>query len=201
SLSSDGFNEFLNLTDGFALFTPTGLNQNQQGAVNGINGAILGGTTPPSQFQNLTSLSGPTLLNALSQLSGENGAGFQHGALQAGNQFLSLLLNPYVDGRGDGFTPAIPFAAEARPALPDAALAFAKFVKANPRDATLGSAPQFRVWGAAYGGAGTIDGNAAAGTQRTTASDAAFAAGVDYLLSRDTTLGFGLAGGGTNWGL
>ncbi|HEY1540905.1 MAG TPA: autotransporter domain-containing protein [Xanthobacteraceae bacterium] len=197
----DGFDAFLNLTDGFALFTPTGLNQNQQSVVNGINGAILGGTTPPAQFQNLTSLSGPTLLNALSQLSGENGAGFQRGALQAADQFLSLLLNPYIDGRDDTFTPAIPFAAEQRPALPDATLAFAQFVKANPRDATLGSAPQFRVWGAAYGGSGTIDGNAAVGSQRTSASDAAFAAGVDYLLSRDTTFGFALAGGGTNWGL
>ncbi len=201
SLSDDGFNEFLNLTDGFALFTPTGLNQNQQSVATGINSAILGGTTPPTQFQNLTSLSGPTLLNALSQLSGEDGAGFVHGALQAGNQFLSLLLNPYVDGRGDTFTPAIPFAADERPALPDAALAFAKFVKANPHDATLGSAPQFRVWGAAYGGSGTVDGNAAVGSQRTTASDAAFAAGVDYVLSPDTTFGFALAGGGTSWGL
>ncbi len=201
SLSDDGFNEFLNLTDGFALFTPTGLNQNQQSVATGINSAILGGTTPPTQFQNLTSLSGPTLLNALSQLSGEDGAGFVHGALQAGNQFLSLLLNPYVDGRGDTFTPAIPFAADERPALPDAALAFAKFVKANPHDATLGSVPQFRVWGAAYGGSGTVDGNAAVGSQRTTASDAAFAAGVDYVLSPDTTFGFALAGGGTSWGL
>jgi uncharacterized protein with beta-barrel porin domain len=112
-----------------------------------------------------------------------------------------LLLNPYLDGRGDGFTPAIPFAAEARPALPDAALAFAKFVKANPQDATLGSAPQFRVWGAAYGGSGTVDGNAAVGSQRTTASDAAFAAGVDYLLTPNTTVGFALAGGATNWNL
>jgi uncharacterized protein with beta-barrel porin domain len=201
SLSYDGLDAFLNLTDGFALFTPTGLNQNQQSVVNGINGSILSGVTPPSQFQNLTSLTGGTLLNALSQLSGENSTGLQTSALQAGNAFLGLLLNPYVDGRGDGFAPAIPFAAEQRPELPDGALAFNKFVKANPRDATLGSVPQFRVWGAAYGGSGTIDGDAAAGTQKTTASDAAFAAGVDYLLSPNTTVGFALAGGGTSWGL
>ncbi len=201
SLSYDPNDAFLNLSDGFALLGPAGTNQNQQSVVNGINNVILGGGTLPSQFQNLTSLPGPTLLNALSQLSGENGTGFQHGALQAGNSFLGLLLNPYVDGRGDGFVPAIPFAAEERPALPDAALAFAKFVKANPRDATLGSVPQFRVWGAAYGGSGTIDGNASVGSQKTTATDAAFAAGVDYRLSPNTTVGFALAGGGTNWGL
>ena len=203
SLSYDANDAFLNLTDGFVLFAPNtvGLNQNQQNVVNGINGAILSGGALPSQFQNLINLSGPAVLNALSQLSGENGTGFQTGALQAGNAFLGLLLNPYVDGRGDGFAAAIPFAAEERAALPDAALAFAKFVKANPRDATLGSAPQFRVWGAAYGGSGTVDGNAAVGSQKTTASDAAFAAGVDYLLSPNTTVGFALAGGGTSWGL
>ncbi|HLH90191.1 MAG TPA: autotransporter domain-containing protein [Xanthobacteraceae bacterium] len=209
SLSYDSNDVFLNLGAGFALLAPAGTNQNQQSVVNGINGSILSGVTPPSQFQNLTSLPGSTLLNALSQLSGENAAGFRDGALQAGNAFLGLLLNPYVDGRGDGFAPAFPFAAEERPALPDAALAFAKFVKANPlanplanpRDATLGSVPQFRVWGAAYGGSGTIDGNAAVGSQRTTATDAAFAAGVDHLLSPNTTVGFALAGGGTSWGL
>jgi uncharacterized protein with beta-barrel porin domain len=199
SLSYDANDVYLNLGAGYALLGPAGTNQNQQNVVNGINNVILSGGTLPSQFQNLTNLPGPTLLNALSQLSGQDGDGFRQGALQAGNSFLSLLLNPYVDGRG--FTPAIAFAAEERPALPDAALAFAKFVKANPRDATLGSVPQFRVWGAAYGGSGTIDGNAAVGSQKTTASDAAFAAGVDYLLSRDTTLGFALAGGGTHWSL
>jgi len=201
SLSYDLNDVFLNLGAGFALLAPAGTNQNQQSVVNGINGFILGsGSNPPPQFANLATLPGPTLLNALSQLSGEDGAGFQHGALMAGNQFLSLMLNPYLDGR-DGFTPAIPFAAEAPPALPDAALAFARFDKAPPRDATLGSGPQFRIWGAAFGGSGTIDGNATVGSQKTTASDAAFAAGVDYLLSRNTTVGFAFAGGGTNWGL
>jgi uncharacterized protein with beta-barrel porin domain len=202
TLTYDADDVFLNLGAGFALLAPAGTNQNQQNVVNGINNFILGsGSNPPSQFANLANLPNPALLNALSQLSGEDGAGFVQGALQAGSSFLGLLLNPYVDGRGDGFAPAIPFAAEQRPALPDAALAFAKLDKANPRDATLGSGPQFRVWGAAYGGSGTIDGNATVGSQRTTASDAAFSAGVDYLLSPDTTLGFALAGGGTSWGL
>jgi uncharacterized protein with beta-barrel porin domain len=200
TLSYDADDVFLNLGAGFALLAPAGTNQNQQSVVNGINGFILGsGSNPPPQFANLASLSGPTLLNALSQLSGENNAGFFQGALQAGNQFLSLLLNPYVDGRG--FVPAISFAAEDRPPLPDAALAFAKFVKANPRDATLGSVPQFRVWGAAYGGSGTVDGNATVGSHTTTASDAAFAAGIDYMLSPNTIVGFALAGGGTSWNL
>ena len=191
---------FLNLGAGYALLAPAGTNQNQQNVVNGINNFILGsGSNPPPQFANLANLSGPTLLNALSQLSGENNAGFFQGALQAGNSFLGLLLNPYVDG--SGFVPAIPFAAEEQPALPDAALAFARFDKARPRDATLGSVPRFRIWGAAYGGSGSIDGNAAVGSQKTTARDAAFAAGIDYLLSPNTTVGFALAGGGTSWGL
>jgi uncharacterized protein with beta-barrel porin domain len=201
SLSYDADDAFLTLAGSTGLAAPAGAPINQQNVINGINTAVLGGANPSASFQNVGNLTGGTLLNALSQLSGQNSTGFSQGAAQAGSSFLGLLLNPYLDGRGDGFAPAIPFAAEQRPALPDAALAFARLDKANPRDATLGSVPQFRVWGAAYGGAGTIDGNAAVGSQKTTASDAAFAAGVDYLLSSDTTVGFALAGGGTSWGL
>jgi uncharacterized protein with beta-barrel porin domain len=202
-LTYDTFDVLLKIGDGFALLAPAGTNQNQQSVVNGINNAILSGQTVSPQFGNLGNLSGPGLLNALSQLSGENNPAFLQGALQAGDSFLNLLLNPFVDGRfgNNGFGPATAFAAEDRPALPDAALAFAKVVKAPPRDATLGSVPQFRVWGAAYGGSGRIDGDATLGSHTTTASDAAFAAGVDYLVSPATTVGFALAGGGTSWSL
>ncbi len=206
SLSYDATHVFLTLNGtatlgSVPLAVPGPLSANPQNVLNGINSFIAPGNVLPGGFQNLYNLFGPALGNALTQLSGQNSAGFFQGASQAGNSFLGLLLNPYVDGRGDGFVPAIPFAAEERPALPGAAMAFAKVDKANPRDATLGSVPQFRIWGAAYGGSGAVDGNAAVGSQRTTASNAAFAAGVDYLLSGDTTLGFALAGGGTSWGL
>ncbi len=206
SLSYDPNDVFLNLGDGYALLAPPGTNQNQQNVVNGINNFILGsGNNPPPQFANLGSLSGPALLNALSQLSGENNVGFLQGAYQSGGLFLNLLVNSFLDGRfgaGGGFGPAMGFAAEEPPALPEAAAAFASAmpVKAPYGIATSASAA-YRVWGSAFGGAESVDGNAAVGSQRTTSRAFGFAAGVDYPIAPMTTLGFALAGGGTNWGL
>jgi outer membrane autotransporter protein len=60
---------------------------------------------------------------------------------------------------------------------------------------------RFSAWGAAYGGSGNVRGNPIVGSSTTTASVAAFAAGIDYRASPDTTFGFALAGGGTNWNL
>jgi uncharacterized protein with beta-barrel porin domain len=195
------------LGDGYVLLAPPGTNQNQQAVVNGINGFILGtGANPPPQFANLATLSGPALLNALSQLSGENHAGFLQGAFQAGNSFLTLLVNPFLDGRfgpGGGFAAAMGFAAEEPPAMPEAALAFAKAMptKAPPLGIATSASAAYRVWGSAYGGAETVDGNAAVGSQRTTSRAFGFAAGVDYPIAPMTTVGFALAGGGTSWGL
>jgi uncharacterized protein with beta-barrel porin domain len=55
------------------------------------------------------------------------------------------------------------------------------------------------VWGAAYGGGATTDGNAALGSNTTTARAFGFAAGADYRFSPATLAGFALAGGGTNF--
>jgi outer membrane autotransporter protein len=93
------------------------------------------------------------------------------------------------------------FAAEEPPALPQAALAFASAmpVKAAPGPATFEQ--RFSVWGAAYGGSGRVLGDPVVGTHDTSASAAAFAAGIDYRLSPDTIVGLALAGGGTSWNL
>jgi uncharacterized protein with beta-barrel porin domain len=200
SLSYDPNNVFLNLSDGFIIFAAPGANTNQQNVLNGINNFITGGGTLPPQFFNLINLSGPQLLNALGQFSGETNAGFFPGAFQSGNSFLNLMVNPFLDGRfgnGGGFGPASGFAAEERPALPEAAAAFASAVPVTADSFDR----RFRVWGAAYGGSGRVNGDAVVGSHTTNASTAAFAAGVDYLIAPTTTVGFALAGGGTNWGL
>ena len=203
SLSYDANDVFLNLA-GNVLLAVNGTNQNQQNVVNGINNAIIGGATLPTQFLNLGDLTDAQLLKALTLLSGENSAGFFQGALQAGNSFLNLLVNPFLDGRfggGGGFGAAMGFAAEEPPALPQAAAAFASAmpVKAPPAPATFGQ--RFSVWGTAYGGSGRVLGDPFLGSHDTTAHAAAFAAGIDYRLSPDTVVGFALAGGGTSWGL
>jgi outer membrane autotransporter protein len=184
------------------LTLPLGASTNQANVLNGINNAVMGGSTFPQQFQNLGNLSNTALLNALTQLSGENAAGFFQGAFQAGTSFLGLMINPFLDGRfgnGGGFGAAMGFAAEEPPALPQAAAAFASAVpvKAAPAPSTFEQ--RFSIWGAAYGGSGRVLGDQNLGSHDTSASAAAFAAGIDYRLSSDTVVGFALAGGGTSW--
>jgi uncharacterized protein with beta-barrel porin domain len=206
TLSYDPNDVFLNLGNGFVILNAPNANQNQQSVLNGINNAILSNQTLPPQFQNLGNLSGSGLLNALSQLSGETGAGFLQGAFQSGDLFLNLMVNPFIDGRfgaGGGFGAAMGFAAEEPPAMPQAALAFASAMptKAPPLGIATSASAAYRVWGSAYGGAESVDGNAVVGSQKTTSRAFGFAAGVDYPIAPTTTLGFALAGGGTNWGL
>src|SRR5262249_6709335 len=162
--------------------------------------AILANPTLPTQFQNLANLSGPGLLNALSQLSGEAGAGFLQGAFQSNDLFLNLMVNPFLDGRfgsGGRFGAAMGFAPEAPRARPQAAAAFASAmpVKAPRYGITTSAAAAARVWGSAFGGTETVDGNATVGSHTTTSRVFGFAAGVDYPIAPTTTLGFALAGG------
>jgi outer membrane autotransporter protein len=60
---------------------------------------------------------------------------------------------------------------------------------------------RWTMWGSAFGGTSMTNGDPAVGSNNVTASDYGFAGGADYRISRDTVLGFALAGGGTNWSL
>jgi outer membrane autotransporter protein len=137
----------------------------------------------------------------LSQLSGEAAAGAQQGAFQFMGQFLGLMLDPFLDGRGNGTNgPALGFAPE-REALPeDIALAYAKAMKAPAYKAPLFE-QRWSVWASGFGGANTTSGDAASGGHDLTARVAGGAAGLDYHLTRAAVIGFALAGGGTNWAL
>ena len=55
------------------------------------------------------------------------------------------------------------------------------------------------MWGAAYGGGSSTDGNTALGSNNATARAFGFAAGADYRISPATVAGFALAGGGTSF--
>ncbi|HLH90190.1 MAG TPA: autotransporter domain-containing protein, partial [Xanthobacteraceae bacterium] len=207
ALSYDATHVFLTL-DGIAtlgavpLVAPGPLSANQQNVLNGINNFIAPGNVLPPGFQNLYNLSGPTLASALMQLSGANNAGFSQSAFQAGSVFLGLMVNPFVDGRfgsGGSVGPGIGFAPGEPPALPQAAAAFASAMPLKAAPPMFNQ--RFSAWGAAYGGSGNVRGDPFAGSSTTTASVAVFAAGIDYRAGPDTTLGFALAGGGTNWGL
>ena len=173
------------------------------------------GGTLPAAFQNLYDLPGPQLAAALGELSGETAVDAEKGAFALMNQFLGVMLDPFVDGRGCGGGPnpvldrlrqeldcgdrqASGFAPDQQASFPpDIALAYAGILKASP---TL-FVPRWTSWGSGFGGSSTTNGNAVAGTNNVTARDFGFAAGMDYHATPDTVYGFALAGGGTNWGL
>jgi autotransporter-associated beta strand protein len=158
-----------------------------------------GGALPPT-FVSLFGLSGNNLVNALSQLSGEAATGAERVAFQLTDQFLNLMLDPFVNGRGGGDSGlAIGFAPDEKDNLPpDVALAYASVLKAPPKPSFD---QRWTAWGAAYGGSNSTNGEAAVGSNNVTAQTFGFAAGMDYHVSPYTVVGFALAGGGTNWGL
>jgi uncharacterized protein with beta-barrel porin domain len=187
--------------------TPPGANVNQQNVLNAINNAILNSpdNSPiPPQFDALATLSGPALLGALSQLSGEVATGAERGAFNLMNQFLNLMLDPSAScGIADncGEPRAIGFASGQQASLPpDIALAYNAVFKASPKPA-----PTFQQrwtgWAAGFGGAATANGNPIIGSNNVRTGTFGYAAGMDYHYSPGTEVGFALAGGGTSWNL
>jgi autotransporter-associated beta strand protein len=184
----------LNLT---AALPTTGLAGNQQNVAGALSSFFNNGGALPPGFVGIFGLTGPNLANALSQLSGEAATGAQQGSFQLMNQFLGLMLDPFVEGRGGiGGGPAVGFGPERTALPPDIAAAYASVLKAPPFEQRWGA------WGSAYGGYNRTKGDAAVvGSHDLTARAAGVAAGLDYRVTPDTVLGFSLAGGGTSWGL
>jgi hypothetical protein len=136
-------------------------------------------------------------------LDGEAGTGAERAAFQLTDQFLTLMLDPFVDGRqgrlGSGGGGAIGFAPEQQENLPpDIALAYAAILKKAPPP-TFDQ--RWTAWGTAFGGSNRANGDAVIGSTNVTAQTFGFAAGMDYHVSPNTIAGFALAGAGTNWGL
>jgi autotransporter-associated beta strand protein len=204
SLSYTATDAILNLTA--TLGRPSALtcafSLNQCNVANAINAFFNNGGALPPAFVTIFGLTGANLANALTLLSGEAATGAQQGAFQLTNQFLGIMLDPFVDGRsGASSGGAIGFA-PARAELPDdIALAYAKILKEPPKPP-----PSFEqrwsVWSAGYGGSNRTSGDpAVVGSHDLSAVTAGGAAGLDYRLAPGTVVGFALAGAGTNWGL
>jgi autotransporter-associated beta strand protein len=161
-----------------------------------------GGALPPA-FVSLYGLTGSNLTNALDQLSGEAGTGAQKAAFQLTDQFLNVMLDPFVDGRsgvGGADHPALGFAPERETMPPEVALAYASVLKAPPMAPVY--EPRWTAWGGAYGGSNRTTGDLAIiGSHDLSARTVGGAAGLDYHLTPDTVVGLALAGGGTNWSL
>src|SRR5262249_60330006 len=109
---------------------------NQCNVANVINAFFNNGGALPPAFANLFGLTGVNLGNALSQLSGEAATGAQQAAFQLTNQFLGIMLDPFVDVAGTG-GPALGFAPRREKLPDDIALAYPKLLKAPPNPASF----------------------------------------------------------------
>ena len=196
NLSYTATDVFLNL--GADLGNGMNLNQNQLSVSSALNNFFNNGGTLPPDFANLFNLTGNNLANALTQLDGQVSTDADHGVFQLMTQFLTLMLDRWVDGRsGGGGGGAFGFAPDQETSFPpDVALAYASVLKAPPK-ASFDQG--WTAWGSAFGGTSKIDGDPVVGSATVTASDYGFAAGMDYRASPDTIVGFALAGGGTGW--
>ncbi|WP_456746379.1 autotransporter outer membrane beta-barrel domain-containing protein [Bradyrhizobium sp. USDA 4354] len=195
SLSYDATHAYLDLALNFVPSSGN-LNGNQQNVGNAIINYFNSNGTIPIAFGGLT----PT---GLTQLSGEVGSAPQQATFNAMNQFMGVMTDPFIAGRGD------PVSAGGAPNAyaDETALAYAS--KRKPNDALAAiytKAPVVRpfeqrwsVWAAGFGGAQQTDGSTVVGSNTTTSNLYATAVGADYRISRDTLVGFALAGGGTNF--
>ncbi|WP_128953488.1 autotransporter domain-containing protein [Bradyrhizobium guangzhouense] len=199
SLSYDTAHAYLDLTLGFSTAPNfgSGLSGNQQAVANTLVNFFNSSGSIPIVFGTLTP-------SGLSQVSGEAATGSQQTTFNAMNQFLGVMTDPFIAGRGD----PIAVGGSAMGYTDDESLAYA--AKRRPDDAlstiyTKGrpAAPSFEqrwsVWAAGFGGSQQTDGNAAVVSNTTTSTLYATAVGADYRLSRDTLIGFALAGGGTSF--
>jgi hypothetical protein len=113
SLSETSTDVFLTLNA--SLGAGGGLNGNQQNIANAVNNAFNGGGALPPGFFNLFQLSGGSLSNALTQISGETAVGSQQTTFNAMSQFMGVMTDPFM-GRGGSITgssPALGYAEEA----------------------------------------------------------------------------------------
>jgi len=194
SLSYDDTHAFLDLELNFVPPPGTGLSDNQQNVGDAIvdyfntNGGIamvFGGLTPAG----------------LTQLSGEIGTGAQQATFNAMDQFLGVITDPFITGRGIAVGGAVDTSsqgglayAEDGAAKHDAHAALS--AEASPNQPLE---QRWRAWAAGYGGSQLTDGNASVGSSDTRTSLYGVAVGVDYSLSPDTVAGFAVAGGGTGF--
>lgn len=194
TLSYDATHAYLDLALSFA--PPSGqLNGNQQNVGNAIVNFFNATGSIPIVFGGLTPA-------GLTQLSGEGATAPQQTTFNAMNQFMGVMTDPFVAGRGDPVSAGGGAAGYADEALsyagkrkPNDALA-AIYTKAPPAPPF---AQRWSVWAAGFGGSQRIDGNTALGSNDTRSSMYGTAVGADYRLLPNTLAGFALAGGGTNF--
>jgi autotransporter-associated beta strand protein len=206
SLSYDAKNAYLNLGLNFTPSgstssgsTPSGAAASGFGSGLNVNQQNVGNTL--TNFFNTTGgiplVFGALTPAGLSQAAGETATGTQQTTFNAMAQFMGVMTDPFIDGRGNGGAPQGSGASgyASTPGNGAARNAFAMFNKAPV--ATFEQ--RWSTWVAGFGGSQTTDGNTAVGSNSATSRVYGTAVGADYRFSPDTIAGFSLAGGGTNF--
>lgn len=200
-ISYDSNNVYLNFTSHMAAIL--GLTENQHAIASNLDSYFNSGRMLPTSFSSLYALSGSTLANGISTLSGETTTGAEQTAFQLIDNFLDAMLDPFVDGRSNANPnsggSALGYVSASHSPPSQFADAYAALKAPKPE----APAPQpWAAWGAAYGGSLNLNASdAASGAHDVSGSTYGFATGADYRATPNTTLGFAVAGGGTNWSL
>ena len=147
---------------------------NQRNAAAALNGVFNAGVAMPTNHQLVYAQTGAALSNALNALSGEAATGAATTSIGLADQFLSLMLDPFVYG---GATP------DGRSAPPP------------------GLPHGWNVWASGFGGSTLASGDAGMGSHNALANAAGFAAGMDYAMAPGAAIGLALAGSKLGWGL
>ena len=117
----------LDITANLGMAAPAGgFNINQQNVSTSLTNYFNSGGALTPGFSTVFGLSGPALATALTQLSGEAATGTQQVSTQMMTEFIDLMLDPLVAGRGDNGTgTSNGFAPEQQASFPpDVALAY-----------------------------------------------------------------------------
>ncbi|WP_245323574.1 autotransporter outer membrane beta-barrel domain-containing protein [Bradyrhizobium shewense] len=200
ALSYDATHAYLDLSLVFAS-NFGGLNGNQQAVGNTLINFFNSTGRIPLVFGALTPA-------GLTQISGETATGSQQTTFNAMNQFMGVMTDPFVAGRGEPISGGGSPNAYAEESLPDAARgatrskgardAYAAIYAKAPPIATVFE-QRWSVWAVGFGGSQTTAGDTIAGSNSTRSNLAAGAVGADYRISANTLAGFALAGGGTSF--
>jgi uncharacterized protein with beta-barrel porin domain len=183
TLSYDAHNVFLNTTLLFGI--PGGIKGNQQAVGNALTNFFNANGGIPAVFASLTPA-------GLTQASGEGATGSQQTGFSAMNQFMGVMTDPFLAGRGGSVSAG---GASSYAEQDGARGAYASM----PMKAAQLYDARWSVWAAGFGGSQTTDGNAAQGSSTATSRIFGTAVGADYRFSPSTVAGFALTGGGTNF--
>ena len=102
-LTQDARDVFLTVDPGsFAGLLPPSGSVNQGNVAKALDAGIAGGGIPPVGFAVLGNLPPASFPNALTQLSGETGTDSQQTTFGAMTQFMGVMTDPFIGGRGEG---------------------------------------------------------------------------------------------------